>query len=272
MTAGKYDLWRWFSEWTYPCVKVHIWHLVLERVMQPDRKACKDGFGYSSDRRDKLHTMWSSLGTDQNPESTVNTKGFWESLLTGLVQQTALTMVTDQPTRAKIEKVLLEQEGGSVCSKPSAERGAVYASHLAKVREVIIAACRVEVTDPAVGLVTPHTKQMAAESENIRGKAYSSVHLTNLKNSKVNKSQGAPPSNPSGTVAAVVARTTTYCGNEFSKDWVESAKKIRDVSDMIDRVNSERKQIEMELRMSLRTKGRGWQIWKGSLKWNARLL
>ena len=48
-TAGKHDLWRWFSEWTCPCVKVHIWHLVLERVMQPDRKACKDGFGYSSD-------------------------------------------------------------------------------------------------------------------------------------------------------------------------------------------------------------------------------
>ena len=74
----------------------------------------------------------------------------------------------------------MEKTAGSVSSKPAAERGAVYASHLAKVREVIIAACRVEASDLAVGLVTPHTKQMAAESDNFKGKAYSAVDIKEL--------------------------------------------------------------------------------------------
>ena len=74
--AGKYDLWRWFSEWTNPCVKVHMWHLVLEKVMQPNRKAYKDGFGYSSDRMKKLHTLWSSLGTDEDPSQQCKRRDF----------------------------------------------------------------------------------------------------------------------------------------------------------------------------------------------------
>ena len=263
--AGKFELWVWFRGWTVPCVKVHMWHLFLDNVMDKDHQYLQDG--YSSTRFDNLHTMWSSLGTDTDAESdeesatTVKPKAEWLTMLDILVKQTGLAMVADSLTRSAIEKVCDHETGNTVSSKPAAERTKLYSSTLHKVRDVVLAAFKVESEDPAIGCVTPHTVQMAKESDNFRGKENCTANLKNVlreqraevvetpskDGSEQTSTAHLGASGKKSTCRVGEAHATTDCGQQFSLEFVESVSTVRDALDSFDGVQEQHQDLASQV-------------------------